>query len=1014
MSVEDARKVTAAFQHNAFVAPPRTIEDITAVLDHQKRADVVAADELRARADARPPDTDDPQALRRFYFRRGLAARNLGRARTEIADLEKALSLVPASTDPYQSEVLWALRASEMRAGNWFKSLEYGRRAIEAIPRGREGDIVAYNALLATSLTGMGDLAAAEAAVATARTTYFQSLNWNDGRERLVRRQIHLYAGQQFLAAARGRYVEAERLARERLALQASIGGRVPPTDVDEVHSELADILTQQGRLLEAETEARAALLGALTRQGRYSAHTAYILRALVSVIWAQGRYREAEQLARARVDILEKIGTPPSSDQVVRARSQVAAALRRQDRDRESLAEYENARANVQDPAARQRLFGENLGYGHTLLKVGEFDAATKVLGATLKRVRARLGEGHRETGIIRSYLAQASAGKGDRAHALAEYRAVVPTLLTRSPDIDDANATRVGGDDRVVTILEAYVDLLAGIRGTPVEANAGIDATAEAFRLAEIIRGGAVARDLDASAARAVAATPALADLVRREQDVKRQTSALQGLLRNALSAPGDQQNPEVVLQLRAEFETLRQARQTLRQYIDREFPTYAELVNPTPPTIEQARAALRPGEALISIVTLPTRTLVWAIPHRGAPAFASVVLTAGAVKATVDRLRKALDPDVRLVGDIPAFDVRAAYELYRDLLEPVASGWKDARSLLVAPHGSLAQLPFALLVTTPTALGRERDALFSNYREVPWLVRGHAITTLPSVGALVTLRRLPPGTADRRPFIGFGDPYFSQEQARRAKRHEPRAAVDAPAEADAIMRRNLKVESANSVTLAMLPRLPDTADEIRAIADALKADPGRDVFLAAEANEKNVRTLDLARYRVVAFATHGLAAGELDGLTQPALALSAPDVANVEGDGLLTMEKILALRLNADWVVLSACNSAGGDGASTEAISGLGRAFFYAGARALLVSNWPVETTSARALTTDLFRRQAADPGLSRAHALQQTLNALIERGALADARSGRVVFSYAHPIFWAPFTLVGDGG
>ena len=209
-------------------------------------------------------------------------------------------------------------------------------------------------------------------------------------------------------------------------------------------------------------------------------------------------------------------------------------------------------------------------------------------------------------------------------------------------------------------------------------------------------------------------------------------------------------------------------------------------------------------------------------------------------------------------------------------------------------------------------------------------------------------------------------------------------------------------------------MLPRLPDTADEIRSIALAMNADLTRDVFLGARANEKVVKSIDLSGYRVLAFATHGLVPGDLDGLTQPALALSAPEVADVDGDGLLTMEEILGLRLNADWVVLSACNTASGKGAGSEAVSGLGRAFFYAGARALLVSNWPVETTSARELTTDLFRRQQANPSLSRARALQQTMTWLIDHGAFSDPKSEKVVFSYAHPIFWAPFTLIGDGG
>ena len=149
-----------------------------------------------------------------------------------------------------------------------------------------------------------------------------------------------------------------------------------------------------------------------------------------------------------------------------------------------------------------------------------------------------------------------------------------------------------------------------------------------------------------------------------------------------------------------------------------------------------------------------------------------------------------------------------------------------------------------------------------------------------------------------------------------------------------------------------------------------------------------------------------------GDLNGLLQPALAFSSPKVSGGGEDGLLTMGEILGLKLNADWVVLSACNTGSGEGAGAEAVSGLGRAFFYAGTRALLVSNWPVETTSARALTTDLFRRQAGDAALTRAEALRRAMDGLIDGPGLVEA--GKTVFSYAHPLFWAPFSLIGDGG
>ena len=210
-----------------------------------------------------------------------------------------------------------------------------------------------------------------------------------------------------------------------------------------------------------------------------------------------------------------------------------------------------------------------------------------------------------------------------------------------------------------------------------------------------------------------------------------------------------------------------------------------------------------------------------------------------------------------------------------------------------------------------------------------------------------------------------------------------------------------------------MALLPRLPDTADELKAVALALQVDPSKVLNLGKDANERKVKGTDLSRFRVIAFATHGLVPGDLDGLTQPALALTAPQVADIDGDGLLTMEEVLALKLDSDWVVLSACNTALGAGAGAEAVSGLGRAFFYAGTRTLLVTNWAVDSDSARALVSDIFRRQAAAPGLSRAEALRQASMALVDGPGFTD-QSGKTLFSYAHPLFWAPYTIIGDGG
>ena len=178
------------------------------------------------------------------------------------------------------------------------------------------------------------------------------------------------------------------------------------------------------------------------------------------------------------------------------------------------------------------------------------------------------------------------------------------------------------------------------------------------------------------------------------------------------------------------------------------------------------------------------------------------------------------------------------------------------------------------------------------------------------------------------------------------------------------------------------------PIPPSELTSIALALQADPSKVLNLGTAANEDAVKKANLSKFRVVVFATHGLVPGELSGLTQPALALSAPSVSNTQGDGLLTMEEILALKLDADWVVLSACNTGAGAGAGAEAASGLGRAFFYAGTRAVLVTNWAVHSASARELVTDIFRRQATDPALSRGEALRQASVALMDGAGFTD--------------------------
>ena len=563
-------------------------------------------------------------------------------------------------------------------------------------------------------------------------------------------------------------------------------------------------------------------------------------------------------------------------------------------------------------------------------------------------------------------------------------------------------------------------------------MEKELGVRASDESFRIVSFLGGRSIQTALGESSARAAAAyDPELAGLVRKEQDMNNQIRGLQETLSYAMMTPPDQQDPKALNALKAEIDSLTKARNATLKVINERFPRYANFTSPEPVAVAKVREILHLNEAFLSIFTANDKTYVWAVPQKGEILFSVVPLGKKGLSETVMNLRKALDPNPTTLGDIPSFDLAGAYDLYYRILKPVEPAWKDAKDLLVTVIGPLGQLPLSLLPTEPVQLTGEKGELFANYREVPWLIRRASVTMLPSINALITLRPLQDGDPKRKAFAGFGDPIFNRQQMAMGEGSPstaPAPEVKAPGNIQLASRgtkvqvrgvriaakANLDSGSIVSTQLDKLDRLPDTAEEIRSIARVLSADPGSSIFLRKDFSKHRLQTMNLADRRVIAFATHALVPGDLDGLDQPALALSSPEVTGDKGDGLLTTDEILKMKLNADWVVLSACNTGAAEGQGAEAVSGLGKAFFYAGTRALLVSLWSVETTSARKLVTGTFQAQEENKSLSRAQALRKSMLNLIDRDTLKDDATGKIVASYAHPLFWAPFVIVGDPG
>jgi CHAT domain-containing protein len=1034
----DVAPAGASAVQPVFVAPPRTIADITVILDSEK-PDPAKIAQRKAEAEATPPANAAPAQLAQFYNDRGNARALLGQNKDALSDALQALTISKSGVD-----FAHVVRFRQF-AGLQYQAVGDPKNAIATFDQTvrdaattRRGAQINALGSIARIYASMGDVTQAgvyasrvQALVQEARGS--PNPNW--------RASYAIYGHsweadadetRGFVLQAHGQYAEAEAAFRRAEAFRrASLKDNskfespvLPEQLVRAADTDLSLVAvneSKQARSSQAEADARRALLEMLNTRGKYSPYAPHFIVVLAGILVEQGRYPEAEQLARSALDVQRTLGIADDSPASANILRHLGNVLILQGKTTDAAAVYTQLdKAVAQWPADQREAFQLNGSRILALYAAGQIDQGIAAAEALVKRQTEHTGPNGYDTATARGTLAIGYARAGRDTEAIREFKAAIPALMSgaRENTDDDDPSLVAARDARLQRIVEAYIGVLA--HGT----TASDDLAVETFSLADAIRGRAVQQSLADSNARAIAKDPALADLVRKDQDLAKEISAELGALNNLLALPSDQRGDQSAPAINAEIAKLRADRKSAEDEIKRRFPAYADLVDPKPPSIDEIKATLRPGEALLSFYFGQDSSFVWAVPKDGAVAFAAIPATQGQIATKIQTLREPLEPQGAMVSDIAPFDLTLAYDLYTSLLQPVEAGWKSAKSLIVVTNGALGELPLSLLPTAPSQVDPKASPPFSGYRNVPWLARTHAVTIIPSASALVTLRRLPPGLPNRDKLIGFGDPYFNADEQAEAN-NEPSTAQVVTASADdgatqiatrgipLKLRSSPHVENIDKAELALLPRLPDTREELTAMARALDVDPAKALYLGKAANEQNVETLDLSHYRIVAFATHGLVPGDIDGLTQPALALTAPDIAGVPGNGLLTMEKILALKLDADWVVLSACNTAAGAGAGAEAASGLGSAFFYAGSRALLVTNWSVQSTSARELTTGIFRRQAADPTLSRGEALRQAMMALLDGPGAVDA-SGQTVYTYGHPLFWAPYSVIGDGG
>ncbi len=897
-----------------------------------------------------------------------------------------------------------------------------------------------------------------------------------------------------------GKYAEAETLLRQALARREALFGETDDLTIG-TRFQLARALIPLGKYAEAETVLKRAL-DAQRQIGRRGSTAELRLINLFGLVQFQlGRHAEAETVLKQALADTRDLDDAKGQ----KTRSGTMYLLARALNTAKKFPEAEKyARESV---ALRERLMGANnaevskaqLVIGRALLGQNKLAEAEPLLKRALATSERTLGPEHNETAKIVASLAYIAGQRGHTAEAgtylkrAAENarRANVPAQAAHSARAYARFLIKHGRAREALPwyreALDAVDRLFANTRGLDESVREGFIAqytnyyqemTELLLRLHE--RDATRGHDREALAVVSRTQSRLFTELLRQADvgkfstdkaflELKRNREALQERVNLLYAQRYSREGREADVPARAgptafngdeegvvpkeiAARPIALAQQELTAVEDRlwkEYPRYMELTQPKPVTVEELqKRLLRPGEALLTYALLKDKTAVFAVT-RTHFRLAVVPQSRNQIAAAIRAVRRPMElvAASSTFATLNTLDPKLLNQLYQTLVAPAEPVLKGAQRVLLIGDGPIHTLPLEMLVTrygdkeqqSFTAARQAGEIQFGEYTTLAWLGDRYRFAYLPSLAALATQRLYPKrGGAYDRELVSFADPVFENEGGGGVG-ETTRGALT-------VLARAVRGQGAISI-----PRLPETADEAREIAQTLG---GRnEIFLRDKAQEKTAKTLDLKTTRYLHFATHGLLGGEFlqvkesakggengyllpDERTrtlvvaaasgkpvdkpeeapaqpatpvkrgQPALVLTL--VGNLQGeDGLLTMREVIEdLDLHAELVVLSACNTAGesADAQNGEGFAGLTRGFMYAGARGLLVSHWSVESLSAKELINDNFRQlKTGKLAADALHDARLTIRASRDTGAR---------FARAHPYFWAPFVYVGD--
>ena len=835
-----------------------------------------------------------------------------------------------------------------------------------------------------------------------------------------------------------GKLAEAEGLHRRALAIREKVYRSEHP-DIANSLNNLASVLHDQGRLMEAKELYHRAIAIQEKTYGSEHPNTSYILNNLARVLYVQGNLSESEYLHRRALAIQEKFYGQAHPNMAINLNN-LGLVLQAQGKKPEAEALLHRAMTIIEHSSSLIIQLFCNGNLGHFLI------------------------EGQKPQEALPYYRRAAD---------------VLDQLFTNTQGLSEETRHTFLG--QYAYIYRDYLQLLLRLHEQEAKGGHDREFLAAASRnqsriFSELLRQGKV---------RNFSQEPAFIALRDQRSDLLSQLLTLRE--QHATLPVSDPNAAARKTALDQQINTFTADLERVESQLQRDYPRYLELIQPAPVTVEQLQKdLLRPDEVLVTFVLLPEKTVLLAV-SRDHFSLHAVPIGRAALTARIHRLRNGLRLDEQgSITTLSQLDPGELHALYHDLIAPLEPQLGEGKRLLVVADGPLYSLPLELLVTHYSETDRDafsktrRQAdgtadhpLLGEYTALTYLGQRHQFHYLPSLAALAAQRRCAvsantptpaacpkPTSTPRQPLIAFADPLFSPEapvipatapSAAPSPSSTPAAPATAPAPATPANASSGNANPATQQTLALLarsgalsgvlPPLPQTADEARALTTLTK-NP-QPPYLREQAQEYTVKQLSrqgaFKNLRYLLFATHGLLGGEFlppdpapdrkelltldrpsgvappDPRGQPSLALTLVNPDHQE-DGLLTFREVFEdLQLDVDLAILSACNTAGDSAKTTtgEGFAGLTRAFLAVGVRQLWVSHWPVESTASRDLITAAVAAReagATDPAAALTQAREQMRTSVMPAGQ--DLQGQPLHLARAHPYFWAPFVTIGD--